>query len=475
MLLRTTTALAALTIALIALAGCETSFQTRPTSELPSGVQGIWQSNGYGYVLDVTQGYPRLFHYTPEFCIEDTETATILSHYLKPSNLTYSLDGSAFYFAPTLEPYSVELISISKLPQTCGFKLATDPVTVFDSFVSYMGTHYAFFDLYGVDWEQAVTEHRKRISLHMTDGELIDVLSELIAPLKDGHLSIEAQVSGKEVVINPGRSSVGDALARIATRDGIDKKDLNNSMMKQYWMSGIKKDILKGKGKMVADEWIQYGLVSGDIGYIAIVAEAGYAGKGIYFEEADLAVLQDTLDDVISAFNDASAKAVIIDLSINFGGYDFVSREIAGRFANENTLAYTKYAADSPNQTPYGVFVEPHPGERYTGPVVLVTSNVTVSAGEMLTMALRSQSNIIHVGEATRGAHSDVLTKSLPNGWKLNLSNEVYHDHEGNFWEGTGIPPHAPLQIFNPDNPFEGHVDAIKSIITRINEGGFDG
>jgi len=321
----------------------------------------------------------------------------------------------------------------------------------------------------------AVAEARAKLSSRSTDAELFDVLSDLIRPLKDGHLELTAQVKGKETRFEPGQSSVGDALDRIAARDGKDKEDLTNQLMQQYWMKGVRKEILSGDGTMAANRMIQYGIVSDDIGYIAIAVEAGYAEKGEGFEADDLAVLHATLDQAIAQFNQGSVKSVIIDLSFNFGGYDFISRAIAERFAVQPALAYTKYAADSTLQDPYSISITPYSGARYTGPVVLVTSDVTVSAGEMLTMALRTQPNVTHVGEATRGAHSDVLEKRLPNGWRLELSNEVYRDHMGEFWEGRGIPPHVPIQIFNPDNPFDGHVRAIRSIIVEIDQGGFAG
>lgn len=463
----------ALSFAIIVLGGCKTSMDIRPVADLPAGVAGIWESNGYGYVLDATREYPRLFHHTPEFCIEDEENATVLSHYLTDENLTYGNNGRSIYFSPTLEDYPIELNAISKLPQTCGLELASDAVTVFESFASYMDTHYAFFDLYNVDWKMAVARARSDVFKEMSDAQLFDVLSNLLRPLKDGHIELNAEIKGEEKTFEPGLGTLGEALDRIAARDGVDRKKLNNKMLTQYWVKGVRKDILQGDGKLVANDTIQYGIVSDDIGYIAIVIEGGYADKGLSHEADDLAVLQDTLDDAISLFNTTSAKSVIIDLSVNFGGYDFISREIAERFATRPSLAYTKYAADSTLRTPFEVSITPYSGDRYVGPVILVTSNVTLSAGEMLTMALRTQPNVTHVGETTRGAHSDVLEKKLPNGWTLALSNEVFHDHEGNFWEDRGIPPHVPLQIFNPENPFEGHVTAINEIIDRIDTGKF--
>ena len=85
-----------------------------------------------------------------DFCIEDTETAAVLSYYLTAENLVYDSEGQAMYFSTNFEPYKIQMQPISALPRTCDLDLASDPVTVFESFASYMETHYAFFDLYGV-------------------------------------------------------------------------------------------------------------------------------------------------------------------------------------------------------------------------------------------------------------------------------------------------------------------------------------
>lgn len=461
-------AITALFFPVLIMCGCKTSMPLKRVADLPPGVAGVWQSNGYGYVFDASEDYARLFHYTPEFCIEDEEEAAVLGYYLVHENLTYDTSGKAFYFSPPFEPYKIELKAISKRPQTCGLAVSDNPVTVFESFTSYMKTHYAFFDLYHVDWDRAVASARESVTPKMSDAELFSVLTNLMSPLKDGHLELRANIAGKEKKFEPGKSTLGYALKRMAKRDGLSKRELNNKMMRQYWITDIKRNVLGGNGEMVANDVIQYGVTSGGIGYMAITMEADFSDQGLGFEADDLTVLKKVLDDAISLFNQKSAKSVIIDLSVNFGGYDFIAREIAGRFASQRTLAYTKYAADSANKQPFPVFIEPSAGPRFTGPVIVVTSNVTVSAGEMLTMSLRALPNVVHVGEATRGAHSDVLTKKLPNGWSLDLSNEVYQDHKGEFWEGRGIPPHVQLQIFDLENPLEGHAKAIETVIKEI-------
>jgi carboxyl-terminal processing protease len=97
-----------------------------------------------------------------------------------------------------------------------------------------------------------------------------------------------------------------------------------------------------------------------------------------------------------------------------------------------------------------------------------MTSNVTVSAAEIFTMAMRALPNVTHVGQTTRGSLSDVLTKRLPNGWTVTLSNEVYLDAAGKAWEGLGIPPQTLIQVFAQSEPVAAPLRAIKALVDCI-------
>ena len=79
--------------------------------------------------------------------------------------------------------------------------------------------------------------------------------------------------------------------------------------------------------------------------------------------------------------------------------------------------------------------------------VVVLTSGATLSAGEIFVMSMRAFPHVTVVGEATAGAHSDVLEKSLPNGWRFGLSNEVCFAHDGQVYEEVGIPPDVEVEV----------------------------
>ncbi|MCB1590330.1 MAG: hypothetical protein KDI56_15575, partial [Xanthomonadales bacterium] len=100
-------------------------------------------------------------------------------------------------------------------------------------------------------------------------------------------------------------------------------------------------------------------------------------------------------------------------------------------------------------------------------PVYLLTSDITVSGGEILTLALRALPQVIHVGAATRGALSDILEKPLGEGWVLTLSNEVYRDTQGQLWEGRGIEPQRPLPVFEAGQAPLAALTALRQMIER--------
>lgn len=56
-----------------------------------------------------------------------------------------------------------------------------------------------------------------------------------------------------------------------------------------------------------------------------------------------------------------------------------------------------------------------------------------------------------------------MLTRYLPNGREISLSNEICTDPHGVVWEGRGIEPHVTTDVFAPGNPFDGHVEAVRA------------
>lgn len=432
---------------------------------------GIWQSDGYGYAIEVGPKRIALFHVTSDSCVEEIEGAEQLRHYFQDTPPEISSDKQRGNFKVTLEDYPIAMRKIEQLPQVCDTRTASTPQTNFDALVSYFTEHYAFFDLYDVDWAKSAAAARASINDGTSEAELFDILSDLLDPLEDGHVSLVGVVDGKEQTYrsNPGIvKETLSALAKAKGLEGAERKKYGDAFLERYWIESVGQDILAGKGKMKGGNFIQYGMASDTVGYIGFLTVAGFANGNLMEERADAAELNKIMDRALAKFKKSGANAVIIDASTNQGGYDSISRAIASRFANKKTFVYDKYAADSSISLPHREYVTPYAGARFGGPVYVLTSDETVSGGEVLTLAIRALPNGVHAGQTTRGAFSDVLSKRLPNGWKVSLSNEVYADAEGVVWEGKGIAPEVPLPVFASDDLVNSHASAVRALIEHI-------
>jgi C-terminal processing protease CtpA/Prc len=194
---------------------------------------------------------------------------------------------------------------------------------------------------------------------------------------------------------------------------------------------------------------VQYGHVNDTTGYLRILSFEGYAPKGGF--AAELRDLETALDTI---FSDPNLKALVIDVRINDGGSDPLGLAIASRLATSPYLAYIKKARLDPvDRTKWTEgdesWVRPSTRPGFRGPVVELISPRTISAGETFTQALMGRSpHITRIGENTQGVFSDVLERTLPNGWKFGLPNEVFLTTEGSAFDGPGIPPDIHLEVF---------------------------
>ncbi len=437
-------------------------------SDLPPELNGVWRSNGYGELVAIEDGGFNLFNATDDLCIPFGADDSTFLEFMDQFSLTDN--GRRLTVQASAEPYPYQLDRIAAVPAACASPPPNTPAGNFDAFVSFMSAHYGFFDLYDVDWAREAASARAQVRPEMSDAELFALLTSMLRNIKDGHLSLAAELDGARSVFeaNDGRTQI--AIEQGARARGENPRAVLRTWRRSYWEEDIAQTILGGAGVMAGNDFIQYGVIGGDVGYIALYTVGGYASRQFDDPIGDLGVLDATMEDALARFEAAGVRGVILDLSVNLGGYDFISRAVAGRFAAADALAYSKSAADAALPYSSDVFVHPAEGRRFTGPVMVLTSDVTVSGGETLTLALRSLPNIIHAGASTRGALSDVLAKTLPNGWVLTMSNEIYRDHEGVLWEGRGITPELVLPVFSADGGREPHIAAVQSLAERLRQ-----
>ena len=380
---------------------------------------GIWRSQGYGWVWKVENAEVARFDVGPGFCIPKAASET--PRIAAKDVVTLSRDHSVLKLRQQDPDYVYTFERLERLPVPCGAApLASDARTALETLIAMFSTHYAFFEQRGVDWPKLSAAARTKVTDKTGEERLFAILEETLLPFGESHVRVEAEIDGHDELI-------------LATDNRPRREPPGPSPVSGSWNHKAAEAALGRALKRAGD--LKYGLFPNGVGYLQIPT---------MYEMKD-AELDAALDRAIGALK--KAGAVIVDVSMNDGGRDSYARRIAARFTDRPVIAYSKYAGDFAGAKPQAIVVQPAKGPRYSGPVWLVTGKDTVSAAEVFALAMRALPNVTHIGQTTDGSLSDELWKTLPNGWVISMSNEIYLDSEGKLWEGVGVQPEIPMAI----------------------------
>jgi C-terminal processing protease CtpA/Prc len=271
----------------------------------------------------------------------------------------------------------------------------------------------------------------------------------MLAPLGDAHTGISCPGHDPFDGKRPGTRDENDVARKAATKavDAHLRDDL-----------GVRRIHTFGNGK------IAYADLPDGRGYLRLTAfeNLGHDHDSPY---PNGTAMTQALDAIFTQERVESWRELVIDLRWNSGGDDPLGIQLAGRLTDAPYTAYTKQARIDPNDPmrygpPITVPVTPADGPRYTGPVRLLTSDLTVSAGETFVEAMMGRSPApSRVGMTTQGVFSDDMDRKLTNGCTFSLGNENYVAANGTSYEGIGIPPTIQTPVFTPAE-LAGHRDS---------------
>lgn len=311
--------------------------------------------------------------------------------------------------------------------------------------------YYGLFDarLPGGDWHALGLEACARLG----DGDdvepdaLFDVMIELARHLDDGHVELVA----------PDLDRAEDAW--VSAYPYYEQLYELEYGAEDRWVDG---DLA-----WTAQDWIGWGRV-GELGYVSITVMEDYSASGD--EDDDVAAAAAAMAEVIADLGDA--RGIVVDVRANEGGWDAVSVEIARWFAGGRTLAWSERRRNGPEHDDFTewewVYVEEVDGA-YQGPVVLLTSGGTFSAGDTFVLAMRGRERVTIMGERSSGHFSDQLGGVLPNGWSVLLSGEQYRADDGTNYEGVGVPVDVEI-AFDVDAFAGGRDPMLEAAITALAE-----
>lgn len=282
----------------------------------------------------------------------------------------------------------------------------------FEALWKIMDERYCFFDYKGIDWDEVYQRYSERIDEQMPNQAFFDVLGEMLAEVKDGHVNLIASHN----------------VARYWKwyedyPDNFDEKIQRNYIETDYGIaSGLK-----------------YKILDDNIGYIYYGSFSSGIGEG-------------NLDQVLSQMS--ICNGIIIDVRNNGGGTLTNVDKFASRFFNQKTLVgyimHKKGKGHSDFSRPYKRHIEPSDRIRYQKDVVVITNRRCYSATNDFVNAMRYAPNVTIIGDKTGGGSGLPFSSELPNGWSVRFSASPMLDADQEHIE-FGIEPDKNVQMSTSD------------------------
>lgn len=281
-----------------------------------------------------------------------------------------------------------------------------DPEAIFDNLWNTFKEEYAPFEERHVDWDVQYSNFRPMVHANTTDDELFSIMSQLLATLDDGHVSLTA----------PNRDIFYSNKIR---EEQIDNDLFSIPVIKTYLDAGFKE----------GDEHSYiYGKIKNEnVAYIYF----DYVADNFY-----------KLNDFLNAY--PNVNGYVIDMRHNQGGdFTFCFSEV-GRLTDQQRYVFQSKTKIGKGVNDYSGwhkwYIEPK-GAYVNKPIVVLTDRYTISAGERSVMAFKTLPNVTVIGDTTSGAHGTMIGRELANGWFYSLVPQKVELYDGKSYEGIGLIP----------------------------------
>lgn len=276
--------------------------------------------------------------------------------------------------------------------------------------------HYCFLnykhEAYGLDWDQVHEKYRAQINNNMTNQQLFEVLTNMLAELRDGHVNLTA----------------AHDYGRYWAWYEDYPTNFSDTLLRRY----LDTDYRIAAG-------INYRILDDNIGYIRYASFNNAIGEGNLNEALMHMML---------------CQGLIIDIRSNSGGMLTNAEKLAARFCQQRTLigyyqhktgpAHNDFSAREP------LYLEPSANIRWNKPAVLLTNRHVYSAANEFAVYMQAMPLVTIVGDHTGGGAGMPFNSSLPNGWNVRFSAVPMFDAQGHSAE-FGIDPNYNVQQTDAD------------------------
>lgn len=286
----------------------------------------------------------------------------------------------------------------------------------FDALWTIMDERYCFFEYkkqsYGLDWDAVYQKYRARVSEQITSAQLFEVMADMLAELRDGHVNLYAAAD----------------MGRYWSWYEDFPANFSDTLQRRYL--GTDYRIAAG---------LKYRILDDNIGYVYCGSFADGIGEG-------------NLDEVLAHL--MLCRALIIDVRNNSGGNLTTAERLAGRFVEKSTLVGYISHKTGPGHNdfsqPAEQWLEPSSRLRWHKPVCVLTNRKVYSAANEFVKYMKALPRVAVVGDRTGGGGGMPMTSSLPNGWTVRFSACPMYDSAMQSTE-HGIDPHHFVALGQED------------------------
>lgn len=429
-----------------------------PVANLFNDYQGLWEMKGTGTLWAFEDSTFISYNYNSFGCVQ-VESKPLTAFEPLLDYLSLSDNQTKFAFSHNAsDPYNFE--KSEQTPESClpENQLDTNDLQVnFDYFWHTLNDYYAFFEVREIDWQAVYQQYRPMITDSTSQEEFAEIIDEIMTDFGDGHLSM----TDDETFEADGTRLNGFALEVFRSPFVDAEDDFEQAAAELFHINDqVLLSLLQDEQLHTYQEGdaIRWGKLADNVGYLRIDRVQNIFDQDEQEEPDDLIEILALIEQDIAAtdtvmqaaINDLEqSDAIILDLRFNSGGFDNVSLKIASYFNDSEQVIGTKKIHNNNYQSDiYQLKIAASPTTAYTKPIYVITGRSTGSAGEVLSMALKSLPHSTLVGEPTNGSVSDSLEHEMPNGWDLSLSHQQYSDHQGQTVESIGVTPDVVMPVY---------------------------
>lgn len=256
------------------------------SSTAAQSLDGVWRSQGYGYVIEIHGPVLKSFEVTAQTCVPGF-TAKRDTSVVAGREATFKTTDGDVLFVRTggsgdhrLLHYdgSASDVRIDRMPgkpEACDQPAGNTPPNNFEVFTRTWAEHYISFDLKHVNWAQIVTDNRPKVTSQTTPGQLFDVFEMVIKPFGDAHTFIEApELKRRFHGLRPGTDRV---VTDLVGKGGFE--EFRKTGMPKL-LAVTDRAYLHGPLKQFCNGQIQYGHIDDTTGYLRILSFSSYSKSG---------------------------------------------------------------------------------------------------------------------------------------------------------------------------------------------------